>query len=174
MKEKLDIYNKNKEKTGKIIERNPNEKLGPGEYIIAVQCWIINCDRKILLTQRKLNKRHGGMWEPTTGLVISDEDSIHGIKRELSEELGLDIPIDKLVLCKEIIEERDDINFFRDIYILKRDVKLSELNFEDGEVINAKYVSIEEFENMIYNGETFEWLKYFVNLYKSMLQEDYK
>lgn len=26
MIEKLDVYNKNKEKTGKIIERNPKEK----------------------------------------------------------------------------------------------------------------------------------------------------
>jgi hypothetical protein len=34
MIEKLDVYNKNKEKIGKTIERNPKEKLEKGEYII--------------------------------------------------------------------------------------------------------------------------------------------
>lgn len=40
--ELLDIYNKNKEKTGKIIERIPGTKLEDNEYALYVQCWIIN------------------------------------------------------------------------------------------------------------------------------------
>ncbi|MBP3597777.1 MAG: NUDIX domain-containing protein [Clostridia bacterium] len=169
MIEKLDVYNKNKEKTGKTIERNPKEKLEKGEYIIAVQCWIINSDGNILLTQRKLNKKHGGMWEPTSGLVISGENSVQGIKRELLEEIGIDISENDLKICKEIIEERENVSFLRDIYVLRKDISLNTLNFKDGEVINAKYVSIEEFLNMINQGESFEWLKYFVDLYKSLL-----
>ena len=39
-------------------ENTSKEKLEKGEYIIAVQCWIINSDGNILLTQRKLNKKH--------------------------------------------------------------------------------------------------------------------
>lgn len=42
MGEKLDIYNSEKIKTGKIIERKGGVKLEKGEYILAVQCWIIN------------------------------------------------------------------------------------------------------------------------------------
>ena len=169
MLEKLDVYNKNKEKTGKIIERNPNEKLGQGEYIIAVQCWIINSDGNILLTQRKLNKKHGGMWEPTSGLVVSGENSVQGIRRELLEEIGVDVSENELKLCKEIIEERKNVNFLRDIYVLRKNITLNSLSFKDGEVINAKFVSIEEFINMINNGETFERLKYFVDLYKNLV-----
>ena len=169
MKEKLDVYNKNKKKIGKTIERNPQERLGKGEYVIAVQCWIINSEGNILLTQRKSNKKHGGKWEPTTGLVISGENSVQGIKRELLEEIGIDISETELKLCKEIIDEKNNVNFLRDIYILKKDINLNTLSFKDGEVINAKYVSIDEFLNMINQGECFEWLKYFVDMYESLL-----
>ena len=60
----------------KELEKLLKEKrrnLNKGEYIISVQCWIINNQGKILLTKRNLNKTHGGMWEPTNGLVISGE-----------------------------------------------------------------------------------------------------
>ena len=81
--EKLDIYNENRIKTGKIIERKENTEINENEFILAVQCWIINSQNKILLTKRKQDKACGGMWEPTSGLVQSGENSIQGIKREL-------------------------------------------------------------------------------------------
>lgn len=165
--EKLDVYNKNKKRTGKIIERKSGVTLYKGEYIISVQCWIINLDGKILLTQRSLNKSHGGMWEPTGGLVQSGESSKEGIKRELKEEIGLEINNDEEIkLIKEIVEDNDDLNFFRDIYLIKRNVDLKELVYKDNEVMNAKYVSLEEFSNMIKNNESFDWLGYFKELYE--------
>lgn len=166
MLEKLEVYNREKQKTGKIVERQRGIKLQEGEYIIAVQCWIINTNGEILLTQRKLNKIHGGKWEPTGGLIRSGETSFQGIKRELTEEIGLNVVDEDIVLAKEIIEEREDINFLRDIYVIKKDINLNELYFNDGEVINSKYVTIKEFSNMIENGESFEWLNYFIELYE--------
>ena len=56
---------------------------------------------------RNLNKTHGGMWEPTNGLVISGEASKEAIKRELKEEIGLDIEENKITLIKEIVEENE-------------------------------------------------------------------
>ena len=164
--EKLDVYNRYKEKTGKIIERKSGVTLFKGEYIISVQCWIVNLQGKILLTQRSLNKSHGGMWEPTGGLVQSGESSKEGIKRELREEIGLDIDDENIKLIKEIVEEDDDLNFFRDIYLIKKDIKLNDLSFKDNQVMNAKYVSLEEFSNMINNNESFDWLDYFKELYE--------
>ena len=108
------------------------------------------------------------MWEPTTGLVISGESSIQGIKREILEEIGLDVLDNELVLIKEIIEERENINFFRDIYIIKKDIDINELHFNDGEVVKAKYVTIEKFSDMITQGECFELLDYFIDLYKEV------
>lgn len=166
MIEKLDVYDKEKKRTGKIIERKQGVTLNKGEYIISVQCWIVNSEGKILLTQRSLNKTHGGMWEPTGGLVISGETSKQGIKRELKEEIGLDINDDKIELIKEIVEDNKDLNFFRDIYLIKTDIDLKELSFKDNEVMDAKYVTIEEFSKMIENNEAFDWLDYFKELFK--------
>lgn len=165
MAEKLDVYNIDKKRTGKVIERKQGVTLNKGEYIISVQCWIVNSEGKILLTQRSLNKNNGGKWEPTGGLVISGETSKQGIKRELKEEIGLDIEDNKIRLIKEIVEENENLNFFRDIYLIKEDINLDELSFND-EVIDAKYVTIEEFSKMIENNESFEWLKYFLDVMK--------
>lgn len=168
MVEKLDIYNREKIKTGKIIERKEGVKLDKEEYILAVQCWIINGKGEILLTQRKLGKIHGGMWEPTGGLVISGENSIEGIKRELQEEIGLNVSDNELFLVKEKIDEEENCRSFRDVYIIKKDINLNELYFNDGEVINAKYVTIEKLSYMIEQGESFEWLRYFIDLYRTI------
>lgn len=168
MVEKLDIYNREKIKTGKIIERKEGVKLDKEEYILAVQCWIINGKGEILLTQRKLGKIHGGMWEPTGGLVISGENSIEGIKRELQEEIGLNVSDNELFLVKEKIDEGENCRSFRDVYIIKKDINLNELHFNDGEVINAKYVTIEKLSYMIEQGESFEWLRYFIDLYRTI------
>lgn len=165
MAEKLDVYNIDKKRTGKVIERKQGVTLNKGEYIISVQCWIVNREGKILLTQRSLNKNNGGKWENTGGLVISGETSKQGIKRELKEEIGLEIEDNKIRLIKEIVEENENLNFFRDIYLIKEDINLDELSFND-EVIDAKYVTIEEFSKMIENNESFEWLKYFLDVMK--------
>ena len=171
MAELLDVYNINKEKTGKVVERKQGTVLDKDEYIISVQCWIINSKGEILLTQRRLDKKDGGKWEPTTGLILSGENSIQGMKRELQEEIGVVISEEELILAKEIIENRDDVNFFRDTYVLKKDIELRDISFNDAEVIDAKYVTLFEFMYMIEKGEAFEWLKYFADLYGEVSSE---
>jgi len=153
----------------KVIERKQGVQLKNDEYIISVQCWILNLKKEILLTKRKSSKINGGIWEPTGGIVISGENSIQAIKRELYEEIGIEVSENEISLLKEIIDEKNEVNFFRDIYILKKDISINELVFNDGEVVDAKYVSIAEFERMLDSGETFKWLKYFVDLYKNIV-----
>lgn len=69
-------------------------------------------------------------------------------------------------MIKEIVEDNKDLNFFRDIYLIKTDIDLKELSFKDNEVMDAKYVTIEEFSKMIENNEAFDWLDYFKELFK--------
>lgn len=169
MSELIDVYNSKKERTGKVVERKRGAFLEKGEYIIAVVCWIINSDGKILLTQRKLDKHNGGLWEPTAGLVVSGESSLHGIIREVDEEIGININKSEIKLIKEIVEERPDVSFFRDIYLIRKNIDLNSIKYKDGEVVNAKYVTIDEFKFMLFNKEILEQLKYFVDLYEEIL-----
>lgn len=170
MSELIDVYNGKKEKTGKIVERKRGTSLEKGEFIISVTCWIVNKEGKILLTQRKLDKHNGGMWEPTTGLIVSGESSLQGIIRELNEEIGISINPSEIKLVKEIIEEREDINFFRDIYLIRKEIDLNNIKYNDKEVINTKYITIEEFNEMLSNKEIFEYLTYFLDLYQEIIK----
>lgn len=163
--ELLDIYNINKERIGKQVKRIRGEKLSKGEYIIAVHAWVINSDGKILLTRRGLNKTYAGMWEPTSGLIKSGESSIQGIKRELQEEIGLNVLDSEIILVKEVVEENSDVSFLRDIYVVNKNIDIADINFTDGEVIDAKYVTLEEFKTMLENGECFKRLTYFLDIY---------
>lgn len=140
-----------------------------GEYVIQVKCWILNNKNEILLTQRRKDKYNGGMWEPTGGLVSSGEKSIDAIKRELYEEIGIKVS-DKNI---EIIKSLRDEHFFRDIYLIKNNIIIDNLKFIDGEVIDAKYVTIEEFEKMLNENQINEWNRDFIETYNK-LKKTYK
>ena len=168
MAEKLDVYNYKRIKTGKIIERGEKIGVDKDDYILAVQCWIINPKGEILLTRRRLDKGYGGMWEPTGGLAQSGETSIQAAQRELNEEIGVNVSEKELNFIKEKIDSSDMCKVFRDVYVIKKDININELKFNDGEVIDAKYVTIEVLKDMIQKGECFEWLGYFIDLYKEL------
>lgn len=168
MAEKLDVYNYKRIKTGKIIERGEKIGVDKDDYILAVQCWIINPKGEILLTRRRLDKGYGGMWEPTGGLAQSGETSIQAVQRELNEEIGVNVSKKELNFIKEKIDSSDMCNVFRDVYVIKKDIKINEFKFNDGEVIDAKYINIEMLDDMIQKGESFEWLTYFIDLYKEI------
>lgn len=166
--EVLDIYDEKKNCTGKTITTTSESKLGKDEYFLCVQCWIVNSSREILLTQRRKNKENGGKWEPTGGCVISGETSLEGMKRELNEEIGIDVKKGDLILIKTIQEKREARNCFRDIYILKKNIAIRDLKFNDGEVVDSKYVTINEFEEMIQQERINHWLNFFIEEYHKL------
>ena len=169
MYEKLDVYDENRNKKGKIIERKEGEILSSDEYILAIQCWIINSNNEILLTKRKATKKNGNMWEPTGGLVQSGENSMDGAKRELKEEIGISVDDNDLILLKTNTE-KGNVNVFRNIYVINKDIQINDLEFIDGEVSDAKYVTFEEFKNMVDKGEAFKWLEQFYENQKTIFE----
>ena len=139
--------------------------LKDGEYVIQVKCWILNKENKILLTQRKADKYNGGMWEPTGGLAISGETSKQAITRELFEEIGLKVNEDTI----DLIDSYRDDHFFRDVYLIRDNVLLENIKFNDGEVADAKYVTIEEFKEMLQNHQINRWNENFILIYKDII-----
>ena len=113
-KELVDVYDENKIKTNKIINRNDKNALKENEYILSVHCWIINSKNEVLITQRSHKLNRGGMWEDTHGAVKFGETSIEGMKRELNEELGINIEDNELILVTTLQRK----NIFRDCYVI--------------------------------------------------------
>ena len=150
MNELWDIYDINKNKTGRIAERNAYN-FQKGEYHIVVTGIIMNSKNEILISKRAKNKKFGGMWECNGGSILSGETSLEGILRELKEELGIKFTKKEAIFLKEI--RRDKIPpDFKDLWLFRRDIKIEDITFPDGEAIEAKWVNIEEFLNM-YNSK---------------------
>ena len=108
--EKWDLYDQQGRKTGKTIQAGENVPYGYCLYCVGI--WVIDSEKKILLTKRSSQKRYApGKWENTGGHMISGETSRHAIVRELKEETGATakkfIPLGKLYpspgYCGEII-----------------------------------------------------------------------
>ena len=146
MNELWDIYDINKNKTGRIAERNAYN-FQKGEYHIVVTGIIMNSKNEILISKRAKNKKFGGMWECNGGSILSGETSLEGILRELKEELGIKFTKKEAIFLKEI--RRDKIPpDFKELWLFRKDIKIEDITFPDGEAIEAKWVNIEEFMNM--------------------------
>ena len=100
--ETIDLYDKNKNKLNKTFIRKKDTLL-ENEYYLLEQAWIVNDEGKILLTQRGLNKSHGGMWEATAGHVKARETDMEGILREIKEEIGITLKNSDLKFIKSLL-----------------------------------------------------------------------
>jgi 8-oxo-dGTP diphosphatase len=58
---------------------------------IPVVAAVIERGGLFLICRRPLNKRHGGLWEFPGGKLLAGESTLAGAKRELREELDLDV-----------------------------------------------------------------------------------
>ncbi len=142
MAEIWDLYDINKNMLGRLHERGL--PLKSGEYHLAVEIWVKNSSNQILLTQRHPDKLWGSYWESTVGSVIAGENSFSGAKRELLEETGIKI-VDKQI---EFLGSMTTTDWIVDTYIVKLNMPTCNLKLQNGEVINAKWVDVYEFEEM--------------------------
>jgi len=58
---------------------------------IRVLASVIQRDNRLLVFRRPLDKRHGGLWEFPGGKVREGESDLDAARRELREELGVEV-----------------------------------------------------------------------------------
>lgn len=151
MPEFWDIYDKNRNKTGRLAQRGV-DKLKEGEYHIVVTAVILNSKNEILITQRASFKTFPLMWECNGGSILAGETSLQGIIREVKEEVGVEFKEEGAVFLKTL--ERSCVPpDFKDIWIFRKDIKDEEITLPDGEAIDFKWVTIDEFETMYNNNK---------------------
>ena len=120
-----DIYDKDKKRTGRTMERN-DWKLKEGEYHLTVLGVIARKDGKFLITKRVMTKAWAaGWWEVSGGAAQAGEESKDAVLREVKEETGLDVSgFDGGYLFtyqRENIKEGDILNFDENSYFLNAD-----------------------------------------------------
>lgn len=125
------------------------EKVPEGTYHLVVAIWTVNSNGQLLLTLRSPEKAlFPNEWENTAGSVLAGESSLTGACRELMEETGITVCKDELFLISTLREE----SAFIDTYLIKKDVPIESLTMQAGETTAARWVTLDELEDMITAG----------------------
>lgn len=142
--ETIDLYDKNKQKTGETLKRG--EEMPKGRYGLSVHIWIMNSKGEIYVQRRaKQRELFPNLWENPGGGAVIGESSEDTFKREFLEELGIFPDTTNAMIIETLNREKD----FVDIWVLKQDFEISELNLQRKEVYQAKWVSLEKLMKML-------------------------
>lgn len=170
MAELWDIYDKDRNKTGRFAERDV-DRLKEGEYHIVVVALILNSKKEILMTKRAPTKKKEPLkWELTGGSIIAGETSLQGMLREIREEIGLIFSPEDAIFLTSIRRDKAPADF-KDIWLFKKDIKLEDVKFPDGEAIEAKWVTIEELLQMKEKNETVSTIDFGMKEYQLALEK---
>ena len=108
-------------------------------------------------------------WAFVGGVVEQRENSLDGAIRETKEELGIEInPID----FELIISFKRKVDFV-DVWIAFMNCNIEKLKLQKEEVQDAKWVNIDELEELIKNNEFVPAINLYYNFFKEMLKTFY-
>ncbi len=156
-----DIYDQDRIKTGRTIERG--NVFTKGEYHLVIHVCIFNSEGKMLIQQRQPWK-HGwpGMWDITVGgSALAGENSQAAAQREVSEEIGVQL---------DLSGQRPHFTFnfergFDDYYFVKRDLDLQNLSLQYEEVQAVKWAGKEEIFHLLDDGEFIPYHRSLIELF---------
>lgn len=161
-----DTYDIDRLPTGGVAIRG--RELRSGEYHMVVHIGIFNSEGKLLIQRRCMQKAtFPGKWDITVGgSALKGETSRQAMRRELLEELGIDIDFSD-------IRPKLTVNFeqgFDDYYLICRDIDLSGLRLQEEEVMDARWADMDEILELMDRGEFIPFMKSFIRLLFDMRQ----
>ncbi len=153
--EQWDIYDINKQKTGRLMNRN-DWHMKPGDYHLTVLGLVERSDGRYLITKRRLDKEWApGWWEVPGGGVHAGESSREAVNREVREETGLDVSEAELYKTftyrRESPEEQN--NYFVDVYRFRMDFTEADVKVQPEEVSGYEIASLAEIRACAEKGE---------------------
>jgi isopentenyldiphosphate isomerase len=155
MEEYLDILNSDGTSAGyTATKKEAHEK---GLWHRAAHVWFVNSKNEILLQKRADDiESHPGEYDiSAAGHLTAGDTFMKGAIREIEEELGIKLEEKDLIKIGELHNESTQhedkyINKeYNDIYVVKKDIIISDLIIQESEVSLVKYISIEEFKKWI-------------------------
>lgn len=147
MTEYWDVYDGDRNFIGKSIKRG--EPFGENEFYVCCEVWIMNSKNQMMVTQRHPDKKAGGQWEFTGGGVLAGETTLMAAVREVKEEIGINLEETDLKLLDVYKHKK----YFMDIYVVRKDIEGNEIILDENEVVDFKWVSKEEIEELIESGQ---------------------
>ena len=149
-----DIYDKDKQPTGRTMKRN-DWCLKDGEYHLTVLGVIVRPDGRFLITQRVQTKAWApGWWEVSGGAAMAGETSRDAVLREIKEETGLDVRESEggylFTYHRENPGEGD--NYFVDVYRFVMDITEKDIHLQEAETQGYRFATLEEIQEYAKKG----------------------
>lgn len=149
-----DIYDRNKQRTGRTMMRN-DFHMKDGDFHLTVLGVVCRPDGRFLITQRVMTKSWApGWWEVSGGGVQAGEDSLEAVLREVKEETGLDCSEAEggyqFTYSRENPKEGD--NYFVDIYRFMMDFDEKDLELQTEETLGYRLATKAEIEELAAEG----------------------
>ena len=163
-----DIYDDDRNKTGKIIARNNRDDLGENENHIAMHVALFNSKGEMLLQRRSLMKKDDpGKWDfSSRGSILKGETSQEGAHREMLEELGIDYNFNNI---KPSFTKKYP-NVFDDFYIIEKDIDIDDITIQKEELDAVMWADEDKVIELINNNEfainNIDFMKNIFSLYK--------
>lgn len=157
MSEKIefwDIYDGNKQPTGRTMKRN-DWCLREGEYHLTVLGVIAAGDGRFLITKRVMTKSWApGWWEVSGGAALAGESSKDAVVREVKEETGLDVSDwdGGYVFSYKRENPGEGDNYFVDVYRFTGDFREEDIKLQEEETVGYRLASKEEIESLAKEG----------------------
>ncbi len=145
--ERNDIYDENRNLTGRTHRRGDSWK--SGEYGLVVCVWVHDGRGNLLLTRRAPGKSFAGTWENSGGAALAGETSRQAIARELREETGISRGEEEF----EFLSTTQNDHFFFDHYCIRAEIPLEQIRLQPGETDGVQWVNFETVHQMIEKGQ---------------------
>ena len=150
--ERWDIYDINKNRTGRTMARN-DWTMAEGDYYLSVLGVIRTPDNRFLITRRAMDKAWApGWWEIPGGGVKAGESSFEAVCREVFEETGINVSKAEggCQFCYH--REQPGQNYIVDIYRFDMDISEKDLHLQTEEDIDGKLATLSEIKKIAEEG----------------------
>ena len=153
--EQWDIYDENKQKTGRTMNRN-DWNMQPGDFHLTVLGVLRRPDGTYLITRRRMDKEWApGCWEVSGGAAQAGEASYDAVLREVREETGLDVSRADggylFTYKRENPGEGD--NYFVDVYRFVMDIDEKDLHLQEAETDDYMFATLDEIKAFAAEGK---------------------
>jgi isopentenyl-diphosphate delta-isomerase type 1 len=128
-----------------------------GLYHRSIHLWIINSKGELLVQKRSPSKKaHPGLWDVScAGHIESGDTPENTVIKETREELGIGIKPEDFRFCQTVLTKKVHKsgtyidNEYIDIFLMKKDVRIEDINFDRSEVSDVKYISLSDFKALV-------------------------